>query len=510
MSTKEQTARRPRYEAPSKEKQVLIKTLYQILQCLHHQRNFNTDEAGPKSFRKKQADLKKFLRPAQATQQFQEIYEDQVNAFMKGALNTMREHYNSRLDTLKLDLLIRVENAEEVKQAMDVALKWGKKNFKEKLSPHTNQEFQSKIAEWLSNLMDSPGNKPDHSLHNQGSMEKSDTPPVRGAVGVPQSSPGRQAEGSPDRSPTTKSPNRHNPPQEGISPHGSNPSGTGANASSATLKSLSPPTTPESTQSLDSIGYREGSASSTSHENSRSNKRKQRKNGGTGRTNSQRPKWSGPQSQPVAGLHTQNHGLVKSRWKIPEISSRVAILGDSNISRATGVNFKSGLVELHVFPGAKLIHFQQMLESSRCNQGKPQEVILSIGIHNRNDDPLNNLQQIRSIFETAARVFPNARIYIPQINASPSLHEKHKECLCDVNWGLSNISDLWEQKSKHITANLKRFKTFPKIPRRDFHIDPKDTKYSIHWTTDTANTIITRWLKDLNIPIMRQFRPSQV
>ena len=313
--------------------------------------------------------------------------------------------------------------------------------------------------------MDSPGNKPDHQLHNQEPMEKSDTPPVRGAVGVPQPSPGRQAEGSPDLSPTKNPSNRHNPHPEGISPHGSNPSGTGANASSATPKSLSPPTTPESTQSLDSIGNREGSASSTSQENSMSSKRRQRKNGGTGRTNSQRPKWSGPQSQPVAGLHTQNHGLVKSQWKIPEISSRVAILGDSNnISRATGVNFKSGLVELHVFPGAKLIHFQLMLESSRYNQGKPQEVILSIGIHNRNDDPLNNLQQIRSIFETAARVFPNARIYMPQINATPNLHEKHKECLYDVNWGFSNISDLWEQKSKHITANLKRFKTFQKYP----------------------------------------------
>ena len=167
-------------------------------------------------------------------------------------------------------------------------------------------------------------------------------------------------------------------------------------------------------------------------------------------------------------------------------------------------------MELHVFPGAKLIHFQQMLESSRCNQGKPQEVILSIGIHNRNDDSLNNLQQIRSIFETAARVFPNAKIYIPQINPSLNLQEKHKKYLYEINWGLFNISDLWEQKSKHIKANLKCFKTFPKIPRRDFHIDPKDTKYSIHWTTDTVNTIITRWLGDLNIPIMRQSRPSQV
>ena len=90
----------------------------------------------------------------------------------------MREHYSSRLETLKLDLLIRVENTEEVKQAMDVALKWSKKNFKEKLSPQTNQEFQSKIAEWLNNLMDSPGNKPDHRLHNQEPMEKSDTHPL--------------------------------------------------------------------------------------------------------------------------------------------------------------------------------------------------------------------------------------------------------------------------------------------------------------------------------------------
>ena len=37
---------------PQKKKQSLITTLYQILQCLHQQRNINTGKAGPKSFRK--------------------------------------------------------------------------------------------------------------------------------------------------------------------------------------------------------------------------------------------------------------------------------------------------------------------------------------------------------------------------------------------------------------------------------------------------------------------------
>ena len=43
-----------------------------------------------------------------------------------------------------------------------------------------------------------------------------------------------------------------------------------------------------------------------------------------------------------------------------ESFSRVAIPRDSNISRVTGVNSKNNLVDLHSFPGAKLIHFKKM------------------------------------------------------------------------------------------------------------------------------------------------------
>ena len=250
--------------------------------------------------------------------------------------------------------------------------------------------------------------------------------------------------------------------------------------------------------------------SSRSQGNSVAIKQRLRKNGGTGRTDSQKPRWAGSQMQSIAGLHAINHGSVKNRWKIPNVTSRVAILGDSNINRVTMASSRMNSVELHAFPGAKLMHLSKMLELSKYTQGKPQEIILSFGINNRDDDLTENLQQLKSVFEAAAKVFPNANIYIPQINSSPNLTEKQKECLSEINEALSNVSGLWEQKSRQLTANLKWFKTLAKIPRRDFKIDARDTtRFSIHWTMETANAIVSRWLGSLNLSTTRPSRPFQ-
>ena len=253
----------------------------------------------------------------------------------------------------------------------------------------------------------------------------------------------------------------------------------------------------------------EGPISNRSQGNSVPIKQRLRKNGATGRTDNQNPRWAGSQMQSIAGLHTINHGTIKNRWKIPNITSRVAILGDSNINRVTTVSSRMNSVELHAFPGAKLMHLRKMLEVSKYTQGKSQEIILSFGINNRDDDLTENLEQLKSVFEAAAKVFPNAKIYILQINSSPNLTEQQKDCLSKINVALSKVSDLWEQKSRQLTVNLKRFKTLTKIPRRDFKIDARDTRFSIHWTTETANAIVSRWLGSLNLSTTRPSCPFQ-
>ena len=197
MPTEERNRRGgSRYMAPSKELKSLIKTLYQILQCLHHQRNFNKGNAGPKSFRKKQADLKKFLRPAQANQQFREAYEAQVNTFMQGTLHTIKDHYKGRLESLRLEL--QLKNKSKLNQAIEVALRWGNRNFGNNLSTLTIEEFRTTVAAYSSHPMDNPANRPENQLPNQEPIREPDT----------SSTLETDAQGSPDTAPT------ENPPPE--------------------------------------------------------------------------------------------------------------------------------------------------------------------------------------------------------------------------------------------------------------------------------------------------------
>jgi len=188
----------------------------------------------------------------------------------------------------------------------------------------------------------------------------------------------------------------------------------------------------------------------------------------------------------VSGPHIQVHNTEKSKWKVPHPSSQVLVLGDSNISRATNVKSNTNSVEYHSFPGAKIIHFQNLM-SNPPPQETPKTVILSIGINSRDNQPSTHRSQLKQLVRCSSKKFPNAQIYIPQINISPNITELQRESLGKYN-----------EIVKELTESYPHFNTIPMLPNEKFQIDPKDIKYGIHWTNTTANEMLTHWLNHLN------------
>jgi hypothetical protein len=165
----------------------------------------------------------------------------------------------------------------------------------------------------------------------------------------------------------------------------------------------------------------------------------------------------------------------------------VLILGDSNVKRATRNDSKCHSIEIHSFPGAKLCSFEKMLRAKSPIQDGPEKVIISVGINNRDNQPMTHKAQSKSLMELASKKFPTADIYIPQVNIPSKLQPNQKTSLQALN---ANIHEL--------ASKSRKFKTLPTLPHRKFKIDPKDTKYQIHWTEETANEMLKHWLQHLN------------
>ena len=167
--------------------------------------------------------------------------------------------------------------------------------------------------------------------------------------------------------------------------------------------------------------------------------------------------------------------------------SDVVVLGDSNLSRATDYGTQVRSIEFHSYPGATIKHLAQLMDPKFSPQNTPKAVVLSVGINNRQNHPQTFQTQLKNMINNAKAFFPNASIHIPLINIPPEIPEQEQANINALNTLLQSIS------SNHDT-----FKTIPTLPQEGFQIDPKDKLHKIHWTEDTANSLITHWTAHLN------------
>ncbi len=194
------------------------------------------------------------------------------------------------------------------------------------------------------------------------------------------------------------------------------------------------------------------------------------------------------QPRMASGLQIRHHGRDKSEWQVPNIQSKIALIGDSNLARVTKLNDPVNSAEIHSFPGAKFIHLTSLFSEAPKPQENPTHVILSIGINSRTNQSKTHSNQLKQLISSASKLFPNALIYIPQINYSPSLSAKERASLDSLNKLVLEMAG---------DTELENFGTIPVLPNALFDIDPEDS-WQIHWTNDTAKEMVSHWLEYLN------------
>ena len=196
-----------------------------------------------------------------------------------------------------------------------------------------------------------------------------------------------------------------------------------------------------------------------------------------------------PQRTRQAKVKTISHqGTTKSWWRAPVSRSRILILGDSNIKGFKELKADSsvGPVESHSYPGARLRHFTDSIWKDSKPQPGPKHVILSVGINNRGNNASTHRDQLKRVINLAEKTYPNAHIYIPQINYTSELKPEVRASLDSLN---SLIMEL--------TGAKKMLHTIPKLSSNLFNIRPNDTQ-KVHWTYSTAESMLAHWLQSLN------------
>ena len=168
----------------------------------------------------------------------------------------------------------------------------------------------------------------------------------------------------------------------------------------------------------------------------------------------------------------------KNNWKLPPTEKPILIIGDSNLSRITSTPSKD--VQVESYPGAKLCHADRIV-SSYSHPQHPEKIILSFGLNNRSTEPRStSFHNLRKLIGTTKKTFPKSEIYFPLVNIARNLPQREIENLKKLN---------------HLAKNdLHRVTIIPCLDSSQFELssDP------IHWTKQTANSIMKHWLHHLN------------
>ena len=429
------------------------KELYQLLQCLHHAENTNQNQI-PKAFTRKQNELKQFIKPAQVSDSFKQHYQIIINTFITDSIKALNHHYEARISELLGYLRSQRIPNNTVRKGANVAMRWAKKNFGKKLTTKTTEKFQQ-IVSSIPPLSPTPGNSktsPPAASRTQSPLTPDDCPTLESRF-TPVDIAGHDIPSTPGASKTT-------PPVASTNQRLPNPDEW------PTLDSLKTSDwfTPVDTTLSPGNPYNPDPDQSPPIPQPKRRRIKSPRNTQTTAT--------GPQIT----LHRE-----RSRWKIPPINSRTVVLGDSNLSRVTNSETKVRSTEFHSFPGANIKHFENLLSPTPHRQNTPKTVILSVGINNRTYQPSTLRQQFANMIHNASKTFPNASIHVPLINIPPDI-PTHQQT------NLGHLNQLIQTLSEHQHT----FQVIPKLPQENFKIDLRDS-YKIHWTTETANALISHW-----------------
>jgi hypothetical protein len=165
------------------------------------------------------------------------------------------------------------------------------------------------------------------------------------------------------------------------------------------------------------------------------------------------------------------------------LTQSTLIIGDSNLARITNPTNKT--LQIESYSGAKIIHLQKLLKEYQ-HQEQPREIIINIGINDRDNNNTNRVaQSLKDLTRTAQETFPDSAIYLTKIPISNTLD------LMKPNEAF-NIRKLNENLTKLSLEGVRVLES-DAIGGWFFHSD------GIHWAPRTANLIVDNWVRQVNM-----------
>ena len=173
-----------------------------------------------------------------------------------------------------------------------------------------------------------------------------------------------------------------------------------------------------------------------------------------------------PTRKPTRHLCTKNK---MQDWSL-SVGKKWLIMGDSNLSRVPP--FTASDLQIDSYPGATFRHAGAILARATSSV-EVETVILSFGLNNRSQNvKQTTVKQLQRAVRTAKLRFPQAVIWVPEVNYSRSLPRREQNNILHLN--------------AYITKNCRYI---PELPMRAFKTEPDN----IHWTKPTARRILQHW-----------------
>ena len=415
----------------------LTKSMYRCIQLGHHRDISQAQQKGKltRGFQAKLRDLKTFLKPACPTDKLAADLDLAHNAWVSSVTGILTQHYKDEL--AKYSVLVKSSTLplSEFERAQTLAISWGRKNFRSKLSAQTLAEFQDICKEFNSNTATTSGETAlEIEEQNFPYLAKAKTPPASPATPRTSSRSKRRLSNSPTSSPTS------------------------SESLAKKVKSVSPVANTSTSEPV------VVSVSSTGH----------------GKRD-----WQTQPTKMATIKPLVYDGDKKLDWKLPELSKPTLVLGDSNLAGITKTRV-SQIKDLEVvsYRGGQFLNLSKMLKKS-SPQRHVTKLILSVGINERkNNNSCREPYNCNAFLKEVRRVFPEAKIFLASPQWQPELLTSQED---------ENLSYLEGTLRRANDITL-----LPFLERSKFKISPRDTMFGIHWTTETANQMLDCWIQALN------------
>ena len=180
----------------------------------------------------------------------------------------------------------------------------------------------------------------------------------------------------------------------------------------------------------------------------------------------------------ILPFRAKNSQHKNKDWQFSAVEEKTLILGDSNLSRISKSRVQH--LDIRSYPGAKLQHITSLLQKASKTSPKPETVIISVGINDRDNNPkATSFPEFQRLAKQAKYTFPSSKLWFVPTQFKPQ-HLNQKQ--------IANLKTLNEKIQESELLDI-----IPWIEDSSFKIDPCDP-YQIHWTTQTANNLLDHWL----------------